>query len=318
MINRAMLSLLIITITICSVLFSLCKGSFPLSYSQLLFHPHSPSLTIFLELRLPRTLTAFISGALLALAGSLMQLLLENPLADPYVLGISSGAALITLLMMVLGVNELGLISGAWIGSLMTIFLILSLSKKHRWQTHILLLSGIAIAFGLSACISFILLMTPDENLHSMLFWLAGDLNGANFPWLGLIVLMVGFLSSFLLAPGMNVLSRGEIEAKSLGLATQHYRLAIYLLSSLFTATAVTLAGCIGFVGLITPHLTRLLCGYDQRIVLPFTMLLGGSFLTFADTLARTLFAPEQLPVGIMMALMGVPIFIWLLRHERA
>ena len=298
--------LLMTGLALSSFLFSLMIGSIPID-SPLFTH-------ILWEVRLPRTLTAFITGALLAVAGSLMQLLIQNPLADPYVLGISGGAALVTLLLMLFGISESWLIVGAWIGSFVTMLLILLLARKHDWQTHILLLSGIAIACGFSACISFILLISPEKNLHNMLFWLTGDLNQARFPWIGIVVLSIGCFFCYLLAPGLNILGRGEKEAQALGLPLKKYRVMLYLLSSLFTATAVSLAGCIGFIGLIIPHLIRLLVGFNHRITLPLAVLLGGSFLTIADTFARTLFAPQQLPVGILMAMIGVPIFIWLLQ----
>jgi iron complex transport system permease protein len=305
---------LALSVAFFSLLLSLSKGSTSTPLYQLLFHDDNLLTSIFFTLRLPRTLTAFVCGALLALAGSLMQLLLQNPLADPYVLGVSGGAALATLLLMLLGVSEAWLMGGAWLGSLVTMVLMLLLASKHRWQTHTLLLSGIALACGFSACISFLLLLTPDASLHSMLFWLTGDLNGASFPWLGLIIASVGLLICLLLAPGLNLLGRGEQEARALGLPIEKYRIGLYVLSSLFTATAVTLAGCIGFIGLLIPHLTRRLCGYDHRMVFPLSMLLGGSLLTLADTLARSLFAPQQLPVGIFMAMLGVPVFVWLLQ----
>jgi len=126
--------------------------------------------------------------------------------------------------------------------------------------------------------------------------------------------LSLGFIICYFLAPGFNILGRGHKEAQALGLPSEQYRIIIYLLSSLFTATAVSLAGCIGFIGLIIPHATRLLVGYDHKIVLPVSILLGGSLLTLADTLARSMMAPSQLPVGILMTLMGVPLFIWLLQ----
>ena len=297
---------IILGIALISVLFSLSKGSVSLSLDQ--FN------TIFLQLRLPRTIAAFVSGGLLALAGSLMQLLLQNPLADPYVLGVSGGAALFTLLMMLFGVSEYWLLGGAWLGSLLTIALVFLLARKQRWQAQALLLSGIAIACGFSACISFILLLSPAARLHSMLFWLSGDLNDARFPWLGLAILGIGLISCMLLAPGLNLLSRGEKPARALGLSSEKYRIALYLLSSLFAASAVTIAGCVGFIGLIIPHLTRMLVGSDHRIMLPISMLLGGSLLTIADTFARSLFTPQQIPVGIIMALIGVPAFVWLLQ----
>lgn len=299
-----------------SFFLSLSKGSTSLSLHQLLFADFEQFNTIILQLRLPRTLTAFVCGGLLALAGSLMQLLLRNPLADPYILGISGGAALFTLLMMLFGVSEYWLMGGAWFGSLCTIILILMLARKHQFQSHALLLSGIAIACGLSACISLILLLTPDASIRSMLFWLSGDLNGTHIPWLGMIILTTGFVICMLLAPGLNIFGRGEQEAQALGLASKKYRILLYLLSSLFTATAVTLAGCIGFIGLIIPHLTRMFVGFDHRIALPISVLLGGSLLMLADTLARTLIAPQQLPVGILTAIIGVPIFVALLQRR--
>lgn len=305
---------LVVGLAILSILLSLSKGSTSISIYQLLFSENSQFNVIFFHLRLPRTLTAFVSGSLLALAGSLMQLLLQNPLADPYVLGISGGAALMTLIMMLLGISSSWLMGGAWLGSLATIALILLLARKQRWQSPTLLLSGIALACGFSACISAILLITPNATLHSMLFWLNGDLNDAQLPWLGLSILSIGLFICFLLAPGLNVLSRGELEARALGLASEKYRIFLYLLSSLFTAAAVTLAGCIGFIGLIIPHFTRMLSGYDHRVTLPITALLGGSLLTIADTFARTLFAPQQIPVGILMAIIGVPVFVWMIQ----
>lgn len=297
-----------------SLTISIIKGSIPLPLYQLFFEHQGHFGSIFLTLRLERALNAFTCGGLLALAGSLMQLLLQNPLADPYVLGASSGAALFTLLMMYFGVSATWYIAGAWAGSILTILLILLLAKKHRWQTHSLLLSGIALACLFSACISFILVVSPNSQLRSMLFWLTGDLNGSQFSWAATAILFMGMLACHLLAPGLNILSRGELEARALGLATKRYRIILYFLSSLFTAAAVTLAGSIGFIGLLVPHFIRRLTGVDHRTLLPVSMLAGGSLLMIADTLARTAFAPAQLPVGILLAMIGVPVFIWIMK----
>lgn len=300
-------------ISIYSILFSLSKGSIVISLNDLLCNRHAAQ-SVVLQFRLPRTLAAFVSGGLLALAGSLMQLLLANPLADPYVLGISGGAATCTLILLFFGVNEIWLTPAATFGSLFTIILIFFLAKAHQFQTQSLLLAGIALAFLYSACISLILMLSPDTNIHSMLFWMSGDLNQVQIPWAAMSILIIGCLICFLMAPGFNLLSRGELEAQSLGLHAKKYRMMLYLLSALFTATSVTIAGCIGFIGLITPHLARKLVGYDHRVLLPFGVFLGGIILTLADTFSRTLFAPAQIPVGIVMTLLGVPIFICLLR----
>ncbi len=298
-----------------SLVISLACSSFIYSLSQGSISVFSDNFSvIFFHLRLPRTLSAFVCGALLALSGSLMQLLLQNPLADPYALGISGGAALMTLIMMLFGISGSWLIGGAWLGSLITIAFILLINYQQRFQTHALLLTGIALACGFSACISFILLISPQTTLHNMLFWLSGDLNGASMPTLACWILFVGFVMCYWLAPGFNLIGRGEQEARALGLSSEKYQFALFLLSSLFTAAAVTLAGCIGFIGLMVPHVTRLFKHDDHRILLPVSALLGGALLTFADTFARTLFAPQQIPVGILIALLGVPCFVWLLR----
>lgn len=298
-----------------SLVLSFSIGSATLSLRELIINAQGEGAHIFFELRLPRALAAFVCGGLLSLAGALMQLLLHNPLADPYVLGVSAGAALVTLFMMCLGANEGWLMPGAWAGSLFSMLLVLFLARKHRFQSHTLLLTGIALSSALSALTSFILLLSPNENLHSMLFWLAGDLNGAGLPWLSLSILVVGLIICLMLAPGLNVLVRGERPARALGLSSKAYRIALYVLAALFTAASVTVAGCIGFIGLIVPHLTRMLVGFDHRIVLPVSVLLGGSLLGIADTVARSAFAPQQLPVGLVMALIGAPVFMWLLQR---
>lgn len=309
----------LIFITICivfftSAFFSLAKGSVSLSFTEFVEQAQD-SQSIIWQLRVPRTAAAFVCGALLALSGSLMQLLLQNPLADPYVLGVSSGSAFFTLLFMMIGISDTNLGIATWSGSLITILAMFVLAGKHHWQSHTLLLSGIAMAFGFSAGISLLLLMTNDATIHSMLFWLSGDLSNARFPWFGLTLLTFGFLICWALAPGLNILARGEKEALALGLHNRQYQIVLYFLCSLFTAEVVSLAGCIGFIGLIIPHLGRGLAGYDHRILLPVSGLLGSSLLMSADTLARTLIAPQQLPVGILLTLLGVPIFIWLIRR---
>ena len=283
---------------------ALLKGNENKLFSQIIF-----------EIRIPRAMSAFVTGGLLALAGALMQILLRNPLADPYVLGVSGGAAVTTLLLLLLGVTGVALTSGAWAGSLLTICCVFILAKrKNPWNTQRVLLTGIALASGFSAVISFILLMSPERELRGMLFWLMGDLSYAQWPMVEATILIIGLAISFYLARELNILLRGESEARSLGVNTQRLQIILYFLTSGLTAAAVTLAGCIGFVGLIVPHLLRLLGMQDQRVLLPAAVLLGGTLLTFADTLARSLVSPEALPVGIMMALIGIPVFLFLLQ----
>lgn len=274
--------------------------------------------TVVMELRLPRALAAFTTGGLLALAGCLMQVLLRNPLADPYILGISSGAAVCALAVMALGLGGLWLDAGAFAGATAVTLLVFALSHgPGGWTPTRLLLTGVVIASGLTALISLILALSPDGQLRGMMFWLMGDLSLAESGGRNLPVLLLALALALVFARHLNVLSRGELPAEALGLSVQPARIGIYLGSSLITALAVTTAGSIGFIGLVVPHLVRLVAGPDHRVVLPGAVLLGGALLTLADLLARTVVAPVQLPVGALTALIGVPLFLVLLGRQR-
>ncbi|BAL22959.1 iron ABC transporter permease [Azoarcus sp. KH32C] len=272
------------------------------------------------ELRLPRAVASFVCGGLLALAGALMQVLLRNPLADPYVLGISGGAAVGALLAMLLGLAPWVVDGGAFAGALAATLLVFGLAHGDgSWTQTRLLLTGVIVAAGCGAAVTLILSLATDTRLQSMLFWLMGDASGASRPWPALLVLLVGLAVVMPFARDLNVLARGEIAAQALGVRVQRLRYLLYLLASLLTAAAVTLVGSVGFVGLIVPHLVRFAFGNDQRLLLPASLLAGGTLLTLADTAARTVIAPAQLPVGVLTALIGVPVFLFLLsRHPRA
>ncbi len=273
--------------------------------------------TVFFELRLPRALSAFAVGGLLALAGALMQVLLRNPLADPYILGVSGGAAVATLSAMLLGLSGAVLSGAAFGGALFTMLLVFALARRRgSWTPVRLLLTGVVISSGWAALIGFILAISPDTTLRGMLFWLMGDLEFAANPAEAWGVLALGLAVALTLARDLNVLSRGDLQARALGVPVAALFPLLYVIASLLTAAAVTLAGAVGFVGLIVPHLLRLVAGGDHRILLPGAVLLGGSLLTAADTLARTLLAPQQLPVGVLTALLGVPVFLYLLNRR--
>ncbi len=270
--------------------------------------------TAILDLRLPRALAAFAVGGMLALAGTLLQVLLRNPLADPYVLGISGGAAVAALGALLLGLGGLWVSGGAFAGALVAMFLVFGLSRAGgAWTSNRLLLTGVVLAAGFGALVSLLLALAPQAPLAGMVFWLLGDLGYSRAPGAGLAVLAAGLVAAFLLARPLNLLARGETVAATLGENPARLRLAVYFLASLLTATAVTLGGAIGFVGLVVPHLLRLLTGADHRFLLPQSVLLGGGFLAAADTLARNVVAPLQLPVGVLTALLGVPVFLYLL-----
>ncbi|MCI5063092.1 MAG: iron ABC transporter permease, partial [Algiphilus sp.] len=178
--------------------------------------------------------------------------------------------------------------------------------------------TGVVVAAGWSALISFLLAISPATELPGMLFWLMGDLANATQPLAPLLVLLVVVAVAIPFGRSLNVLARGPQQAASLGVAVRRLEWTVYLSAALITATAVTVAGSVGFVGLIVPHMLRLLIGYDQRLLLPASALAGGTLLVLADTMARTIIAPEQLPVGVITALLGVPIFLWLLHRSQA
>lgn len=274
--------------------------------------------SLIIELRLPRALAAFAAGALLSLAGVLMQVLLRNPLADPYVLGVSGGSALSALVAMLLGLNSFWLTSSAFLGALLSIFLVFSFSQSQgSWSISRLLLTGIILASGWGALISFVLVIAPAEKVHGMLFWLMGDLSYDRPLLPAYLILIPGLIITLYISRPLNILLWGDLQAGSLGVDSKRLKLIIFFVSSLLTAGAITLAGSIGFVGLVVPHLVRLIAGSDHRILLPASALSGGALLIIADTLARTVLAPQQLPVGILTALIGVPLFLYLLRRSQ-
>jgi iron complex transport system permease protein len=274
--------------------------------------------TLIFELRLPRTLSAFATGGLLAVAGALMQVLLRNPLADPYVLGLSGGAAVGALLAMLAGLGGLLISGSAFAGAFLATLLVFGLAHgTGSWTPSRLLLTGVVVASGWGAIITLMLAISPAERLPGMLYWLMGDLSYARTPWPALGLLLGVSLLLLPLGRSLNVLARGPLQAAALGVAVRPLEWSIYVIASLLTALAVTSAGSIGFVGLVVPHMLRLLLGNDQRLILPACALSGGILLVLADTLARTVIAPEQLPVGVITALLGVPTFLYLLHRSR-
>jgi iron complex transport system permease protein len=322
MIRATSLLAFLMLLAVCAALISLMTGSIESGWRDLLAalsgNSDDTAAVVIMELRWPRTAAAFTTGALLATAGALMQVLLRNPLADPYVLGVSGGAATGALLAMLYGLGTLWLHGAAFGGALLSMLLVFALAHgSGSWSSHRLLLTGVVVAAGWGAVISFLLAVSPDQGLRSMLFWLMGDLSFTGIPRAGAGVLLGGLVLAVALGRPLNILTHGEQTAAALGVTVPVLRRFIYLLASLLTATAVTVAGNIGFVGLIVPHMLRLLGLRDHRVLLPAAALLGGSLLVIADTLARTVLAPRQLPVGILTALVGVPLFLALLWHGR-
>ncbi len=273
---------------------------------------------LVMDLRLPRALTAFGVGGLLAVAGVLMQVLLRNPLAEPYILGSSGGAAVAALLGMLLGWGSAIVDLAAFGGAMAATLLVFSIAQgTGSWTPTRLLLTGVVLAAGFSAATTLLLALSPDQNLRGMLFWLMGDLSYAYSPARSLWLLAAITIAATLVARHLNVLARGELQAAIVGLPVAAFRLIIFAVTALATAVSVTTVGVIGFIGLVVPHLIRLVVGSDHRIVLPASALAGGSLLVVADTLARTVMAPRQLPVGALTAALGVPLFLILMSRSR-
>jgi len=318
--NALVLGSLVIAGT-ASLLFAISAGSVSVPWDELwrilLGDRAAPNYTLVTELRIPRALTAFACGGMLALAGALMQVLLRNPLADPYILGVSGGAAVGALSTLLAGLGGLWLTGGAFLGAMLSMLLVFALAHgRGAWTPTRLLLTGVVVASGWGAIISLILSLSPDTTLRGMIFWLLGDLSQTPRPMLGAGMLGIGLLVALISARELNVLVFGELKARTLGIGVGGLRLRLYVLASLLTAVAITIAGNIGFIGLIVPHLVRLVVSHDHRILLPASALLGAAFLVIADTLARSAFPPLQLPVGVMTALIGVPLFLYLLRRS--
>lgn len=292
---------------------------------------------IYLSLRLPRVAAAFIVGGLLSLAGALMQVLLRNPLADPYVLGLSGGSAAGALLALLVAgqIGQFGQFRfmgdsaaafGAAVGAGLAVLLLFGLARQalRRLPTvaqhsgHRLILTGVMIAAGFGAVVTLVLTLAPDGQLRGMLFWLMGDLEDGRFLTPAALLLFLLTVWSVCNARQLNLLAHGEGFAQLLGVPVVRLRLLTLGAASLATAAAVTVAGTIGFIGLVVPHAIRLLVGNDQRVLLPASVMAGGAALALADLAARTVVAPTQLPVGVITALVGVPVFLWLLSRSRA
>lgn len=304
-----------------SILLAVASGSADISIGQSIdalrgIAPENVRALV-MDLRLPRALTAFGVGGLLAIAGVLMQVLLRNPLAEPYILGSSGGAAVAALIAITLGMSSFIVDSAAFGGALAATLIVFSIAHgTGSWTPARLLLTGIVLAAGFSAATTLLLALSPDQHLRGMLFWLMGDLSFAYEPARVLWLLLVLAILCSMSARHLNVLAGGELQANIVGLPVRNFRYLIFIAASLATAISVTTVGVIGFIGLVVPHLVRLVAGSDHRIVIPLSVLAGGSLLVIADTLARTMLAPRQLPVGALTAAIGVPLFLILMSRS--
>jgi iron complex transport system permease protein len=318
------------------VVISLRMGAFPIAVRDIVATlvngalgrweriPSEFSLVIF-GLRLPRIALGILVGAALSTAGAGFQALLRNPLADPYVLGVSSGAALGAILSLIFIPHAPGAIQlAAFVGAAATIAAVYVLGRRGgQLDSATLLLAGIVAASFLSAGIMFLMTTLPGRDLRGMAFWLMGDLSSPPptqnvrgwFVFL-FVVFAIAAGAIYLTAPDLNLILTGEKEARHLGVNVHRVKLVVYVCASLLTGLAVSVSGAIGYVGLLVPHAMRMLFGSDYRVLIPTSALGGAIAIVAADTLARTIVAPTELPVGAMTALAGAPVFIYLLRRR--
>jgi iron complex transport system permease protein len=314
-----------------SVVLALKLGAVPVSVTELVLDlgrialgranelPSEYRMIIF-DLRLPRILLGILVGAALSVAGASFQALLRNPLADPYVLGVSSGAALGSILALIIAPGLAVMTPvGAFVGAIATIAGVYFLGRREgQLDSTTLLLGGIISASFFSAIIMFLMTTLAGRDLRGMVFWLMGDLStpiSAGMQWVFTIGLIAATVAIYSTSADLNLLLTGEREATHLGVDVTRVKLVVYVSASILTALAVSSSGAIGYVGLLIPHIVRLIFGSDYRLLIPASALCGAIAIVLADTLARTIVPPTELPVGAMTAMAGAPVFIYLLRR---
>ncbi|MBQ7703993.1 MAG: iron ABC transporter permease [Selenomonadaceae bacterium] len=301
---------------------SVIKGSVEISlaeiFSALFGNASGTNAQILNNIRLPRTIVAALVGINLSLSGAILQAVMKNPLADPHIIGISSGAGLAGIaVMLLLPEKNWAITPFAFLGAMSAAILIYILAWKNGIRPIRIILAGVAVSAFLSAGISSLMILNSDK-VHGALMWMVGGLSARS--WLHVEIILpytiFGTLLAFIGAKYLNVLALGDETAKSLGLRVEFVRLIFTALAALLAASAVSVVGLLGFVGLIVPHAARLIIGSDHNFLLPAAAFLGIATVTFSDTFARTIFAPVELPVGIVMAAAGAPFFLFLLRKE--
>ena len=302
--RRAVWLLVLVFLSVASLFFSCVTGSAGLGIREL----------VDAAMSLASGENGSLAAVVLGLAGCLMQALLRNPLADPYVLGVSGGASAGALVMLFLSASLWAVSTVAFCGALAVALILYGLSRRDFASydgSSRLLLTGVILAFGCSAVVTLLLTVAPDHDLRGMVFWLVGDLSGATFNAGFVLVVAAVFIPVWRVSSAVNLLALHADMARSLGVNVPWLKKGLFAGGALLTATAVTGAGNIGFVGLIVPHACRMMWGPDHRFLFPAALLTGGFFLVLADTLARTVFAPHQLPVGVVTSLIGVPVFLF-------
>ncbi len=302
-------------VLLASVILGISKGSVNLTIPQLFYLENRPILL----LRILRIIAAVVAGSGLAVCGIALQAILRNPLAEPYLLGTSSGAGFGAVVALILGVFNIYLPLAAFIGALLTVILVYTLAKQnHKITTQSLILCGVVISIALSGIVVFLVTFFDNKALHSLLWWLWGSLQVYDLKLLGTVsaIVTIGILLIYFLAQDLNALSFDEESAIHLGIKTETIKKFLFFATSLITAAVVCICGIIGFVGLIIPHAMRFFVGPNHKILIPAACLAASSFMIFCDLLSRTLMPPTEIPIGVMTACIGAPVFIVLLKTK--
>jgi iron complex transport system permease protein len=279
---------------------------------------------IILKVRLPRVFLAILVGACLSLAGAGFQGVLRNPLADPYTLGVASGSAVGAAFLILFGFHTI--LFGTWtiplvafVTGLLSLLVVLRLANvQGKYKLETIILSGVVVSAFLGAIVSFMVSMS-DQVVNEIVFWLMGSLalRGWSFTFVLMPYLAIGIVVLLSYGRTLNLFALGERQAAHLGVNIKRTRLVVLIVSTLITAAAVSIVGTIGFVGLVVPHLVRLIVGPDYRLLLPLTVIFGGIYVLWADTIARTLLSPTEIPLGVVTAVLGAPFFAYLLRRNK-
>jgi len=294
----------------------LIKGAVNIPFNQLLSKENQ---TIF-NLRLLRIAAAILTGSGLAVSGIALQAILRNPLAEPYLLGTSSGAGLAAVIAVILGISRIYMPLAAFLGAVLSIIIVYILSREGpKVKDKSLILSGVIISVAFSSVIVFLVTLFGNEAMHEMNWWLWGSLQVYDYKLLILVAIPViaGIITIYIFSQDLNAISIGEEEAIHLGVDTQLVKKIIVLITALITASLICICGIIGFVGLIVPHMMRLVAGPNHKTLIPVTCLAASLFMIICDTLARTLFSPLEIPIGVITAIIGAPVFIILLKRGR-
>ncbi|MDD5730507.1 MAG: iron ABC transporter permease [Candidatus Omnitrophica bacterium] len=299
-----------------AIILALAKGAVNIPLSGLLLKENQ----VVFNMRIFRIIVAVLAGSGLAVSGIALQAILRNPLAEPYLLGTSSGAGLAAVTWLVLGLSRVYIPLAAFLGAVISIILVYNLAQERgRVSDKSLILSGVIVSIAFSSLIVFLVFLSGNRAAHEMTWWLWGSFQVYDYKLVGLVALPVilGICALYLFSQDLNAISMGEEEATHLGIDTQNIKKLVILITALITASLICICGIIGFVGLIVPHMMRLVFGPNHKVLIPAACLAASVFMVVCDLISRTLFAPAEIPVGVITAVIGAPVFIILLKRDK-